>query len=170
MGAAELVAVVSSDAFRGSVLFLGVVIALVSVVRHGITARKQQTAAMIFETRKDERLIEAHQLISKLYDASDVNMRAMGKDLNHKDRALINYALNHYEYVSTGIQSGIYDEEMLKRASFNTIVRVRNQSREFITGVREKTGRYTIFQELDWLADRWEKAPLKPKKKRPKNP
>jgi len=77
---------------------------------------------------------------------------------------MVRYVLNHWEYVSVGIQSGIYDEKMLKNASYNTVVSLFKYARPFIEAVRENNGRPTLYQEMQWLAERWEKAGP-PKKK-----
>lgn len=55
--------------FRNAIILLGVIIAVISVKSASVTARKKQTADMIFSSRKDDTL-----------RAGNVIIRAIGAD------------------------------------------------------------------------------------------
>lgn len=155
--------VLKSDVYRGLVISIGVIVAMWSIRTSRILARKKQTADMIFASRKDAELIRGLRKISDLHEAKDDNIRKYAaKDMvNTEECQAIRYVLNHYEYVSVGVQAGIYDEDMLRRASCGTVVRLYTQTRDFIDATRKNFDRPTIHQELQWLAKRWERKPLK---------
>lgn len=156
-----------SEGFRNLVIVLGVVVAVVSVVSARAIARKKQSADLLFDSRNDKELVEGMRLVSQLHEDTSVNMRCFAaKDKGGTTEAkAIRYVLNHYEYISVGIQAGIYDEQMLKEGSYNTVVRLYQRAKPFIEAVREVNNRETIYQEFQWLAKRWEETPLPSKRK-----
>lgn len=162
MGAA-IVEAMESEFFRNLILLIGIVIALMSVVSAKAIARRKQTADVIFACRNDLKLAAGMKRIIALHDASDANMRSFAKkDMIDSDESReILYVLNHFEYIAIGIDSGIYDEKMFKRASHGTIMGVYDRSRPFIEAIRVEQSRPTVYQELESLAARWKKAPLK---------
>ncbi len=77
----------------------------------------------------------------------------------------VRYVLNHYERIAIGIQEGIYDEVMLKKASYTSVRKLHDQAKPFIDGVRENESTKTYYQEFEWLVERWKNKPLKSKVK-----
>jgi len=67
----------------------------------------------------------------------------------------LRYVLNHYEYISICIQSEIYDEEMLRKAMRRTVIRSYQHSKGYIDAMRELHQTKTLYQEFQWLAERW---------------
>ncbi len=160
-------ALFGSDVFKNVAFIVGVLVAVVSVMSARDTARKKQSSDLLFNSRGDNELVQGMRKIAELHDRQDANMRHYAKkDQGGTEEAkALRYVLNHYEYVSVGIQSGIYDEGMLKSSSYNTIINLYKRAKPFIEGIREEHGRNTIYQEFQWLAKRWEGKPLKKKKK-----
>lgn len=158
----------TTPAFRNVVIGLGVFVAIVSVISARAIARKKQSADLLFDSRTDKELVNGLRTLAKLHEDSSVNMRSFAqKDGKDKPEAeAIRYVLNHYEYVSVGVQSGIYDEKMLKKGSYNTVVKLYQRAKPYIECVREVSGRATLYQEFQWLAKRWEDSPIATKKKR----
>lgn len=103
-----------------------------------------------------------------LHNNPATNIRAYAaKDKAESEEAKsIRYVLNHWEYVSVGVQAGIYDEKMLWNASFGTVTALHRHARPFIDALRESSGRTTVYQEIQWLAERWEYIGPPQKKKR----
>lgn len=156
-----------SDVFKNVAFIGGVLVAVVSVLSAKATARKKQSSDLLFNSRGDNELVQGMRMISTLHKRQDVNMRHYAKEdqVGTEEAKALRYVLNHYEYVSVGIQSGIYDEMMLKSSSYNTIINLYKYAKPFIEGIREESGRATIYQEFQWLAKRWESTPIKKKKK-----
>ena len=155
----------SQEWFRGAVLLSGVLVAVVSISNLRTLARRKQTADALFAGRNDEEFKLGLQCVSKIHDADNSNIRSFAK-LENKDcdefKKML-YVLNHFEFVSIGIQHGIYDEEMYRDASYGTVVSLHEKVMPFIIAMRETRKRNTIFQEFVWLADRWKSRPLKQK-------
>lgn len=156
-------AIISSEITRNLFVLLGIIVAIVSVRSNKITARKKQTADFLFASRTDDKLVEGNKCLADLHASPDVNMKkfASREQLHTDECANIRYVLNHYERVAIGIQSDIYDENMLKKASYSTVIRLHNQAKPFIDGVRESENVAMYYQEFEWLVHRWQASPLK---------
>ncbi|WP_341707749.1 DUF4760 domain-containing protein [Halopseudomonas sp.] len=158
--------VVGSTATQNSLLFFAAAVAVVSVLYARATAKKQQSADLLLQSRTDGELVAAMRCISDLHELGDGSIRDLASKTaaETKEAKCVRYVLNHWEYVSVGVQSGIYDEAMLRRASFNTVIQLHKSVRPFIDNLRGITGRNTIYQEFQWLAERWEAKGLSRKK------
>jgi hypothetical protein len=163
-----LVGILSNGAFRNTIVIIGVLVAVVSVLSARATARKKQAADLLFDSRTDKELVNGLRLIAKLHEDCNVNMRSFAqKGAGESAEAeAIRYVLNHYEYVGVGVQAGIYDESMLKNGSYNTVIKLYQRAKPYIESVREVSGRPTLYQEFQWLAKRWEDNPIEQKKKK----
>jgi len=157
---------VGSDAAKSILLIVASVIAIVSVLSAKATAKRKQSADLLLHNRKDSELVSALRRISDMHEKGDGGIRDLAKKerATSDDAKLVRYALNHWEYVSVGIQAGIYDEDMLRKASYNTVVTLHKNVSPFIDGLREISGRETLYQEFRWLAKRWEEKRLTTKK------
>lgn len=145
-------------------LFIGVAVALWSVIVSRQNARRKAAVEVIFHSRGDKELREAVQKITELSDG-DLTMAKHGRQnaLNSDEAKALRYALNHYEYISVGIGQSIYDEEIFRTSSFTTITRLYKRTKPFIDELRKTTGVSTIYQEFEELACRWISNPLKKK-------
>lgn len=158
---------VTPDNIRNALTLAGVLVAVVSVLSIKSTAKKKQTADLLFSIRSDERLITGTHAVLELHNKPDQNMRVLASPAHKGDQDVqnIRYILNHYERLSVGLQSGIYHEKMLKKSQYTIITKTYECAKPFIDGVREQTNSSTAFQEFEWLATRWQSKPLKKKKK-----
>lgn len=155
--------ILGSEGFKGAMMLVAVSVAIVSVLSVKSTAKKKQTADLLFGTRQDEKLTAGYRCLQKLHDDSSVNMRALalgGEE--HSDNANnVRYVLNHWERVFVGVRQGIYDECMLREANYNVVIRTYDRARPFIEAVREKSHVDTYWQCLEEAVERWRKVPLK---------
>lgn len=159
---AQLTLILGSEALKGFVILAGVVVAVTSVVSARVTARKKQTADLMFGTRADDRLTDGYRCLQRLHNADDSNMRALARDdkRNSDEANQVRYVLNHWERVFVGLRQGIYDEAMLRESNYNTVLRVYSQARPFIEAIREMSQTQTYYQCLERAAKRWRKKPL----------
>lgn len=159
-------AIISSDVTRNFFVLMGIIVAIVSVRSSKATARKKQTADFLFASRTDDKLVAGNRCLTHLHLRADVNMKSFAsRDRVHSEEGgCIRYVLNHYERIAVGIQAGIYDEKMLKKTSYSTVIRLHNQAKPFIDGVRESEGIQMYYQEFEWLVHRWSAIPLKKRK------
>lgn len=162
------VEVLGSETFRNLSFLVGVGVAVASVLSAKSTARKKQAADMLLSSRCDQELMKGLRKLAVLHEDANVNMRAFGKkdQVDSEEAQSIRYVLNHWEYVSVGIQAGIYDEQMIKEASCGTVTKLFERALPFIAALREENARPTIYQEFEWLAKSWDASPLKSKKRK----
>lgn len=151
-----------SDEMRNFAVVVGVGVAIASVLTARSIAKKKQSADMLFNSRGDERLQSAYRSLSE-YHNGDKNIRllANGDARNSDECKDIRYLLNHLESLSVGIQAGIYDETMLKKSWCGIVLDTYKHATPYIAATREAEHRSTIYQELEWLATRWKKNPLR---------
>lgn len=151
-----------------ALVFIGVIVATIAIVYNVRTAKKTQTAAFLFESRKDQEYLEALHVLKKVH-SSEKSLRSYvfpspdspvtPEELN--DRRKLQYILNFYERVAVSIREGIYNENMIKRTSYTTVMETWNNAEPLIKAVREYIHSETTWQEFEWLVSRWRKSPLK---------
>lgn len=161
-----LICVLSHEAFRGLVILLGVVVAIVSVMTARALARKKQAADLLFASRGDEQMQRGCQTVRKLHVEKGKNLFTMLDDDEHKTEFNdILYVLNHFETVSVGLRNGIYCENMMKDAWCTIMVSTYDFAAPVVKSMRTRDGKNTAFQEYELLVARWKASPLKTRTK-----
>lgn len=155
------------ETIRNFAIVLGVMVGMASIGTARSIARKKQAADLLFASRANPVLQEAAQCINKHHNSKTSNLRVL-TDPNvseHEAEAkTIRVLLNHFELISVGIQSGIYDELMIKESWCNIVITTYDQALPFIQATRERDGKNTVYQEFELLAKRWKDNPLKLKR------
>jgi hypothetical protein len=147
---------------RNLAVVVGVGVAIVSVVTARGIARKKQSADMLFNSRGDERLQAAYRRLIEYHNGEkNIRLLAIGEERKSEECKDIRYLLNHLESLAVGIDAGIYDEPMLKSSWCGIVTDTYTHAATYISAVREQDKRPTIYQELEWLAKRWARNPLK---------
>ena len=162
-----IISCLASEAFRGMMLVIAALIAVISILSVFITAQRKQAIDMILSIRQDKQLTDGLALIARLHIAKDDNILKYSEhDMRgHETTVLIQYVLNHYEFVAVGIRQSIYSEQIVKASSYTTIVKLYDRALPFISNVRKANQTPTYYQEFECLAKRWKDKPLKVKKK-----
>ncbi|GAB3099828.1 hypothetical protein GCM10027217_18440 [Pseudomaricurvus hydrocarbonicus] len=125
-------------------------------------ARRKNAIDAIMAGRRDDKLQEAMKKMREI-DANDaISMETYYfANVEDKDgRSLLLYLLNHYENICVGVNNGIFDEEIVKRAEHTIIKNVRTMCLPLIEKARRGENSTTFFRELTELATRWDKKPL----------
>ncbi len=150
------------------IVFFGVVVAIFTIIYNVRTAKKIQTANFLFESRQDLQYIEALHILKKVHRSgksfrSYVFPSEGGKISEDEmvERRKIQYILNFYERVAIGIDNNIYDETMIKRTSFTTVIETYDIAEPLIKAIRENIKSDSTYQEFEWLVNRWKSDPLK---------
>lgn len=94
-----------------------------------------------FKKRENEELKEREKEISELKDAFLLVM-------------------NRHEFYATGINSGLLDEKIFKRANCNTFIKIWDAFSSTVIAIRKSEGKETIFKDLEILAVKWKIDPL----------
>lgn len=148
-------------------LFAGTIVAACTIGYNIRTARRTQTAIFLFESRKDQEYITAIHTLKDLKD-SGKSLRSYvfpptGKQTSQAEKdegRRVQYILNFYERVAVSIKAGIYDEKMIKKTSFSTVMDTYETADPMIRAIREKARSSTVYQEYEWLYNRWKRCPL----------
>ncbi|CAM3773030.1 DUF4760 domain-containing protein [Rahnella victoriana] len=156
-----------------AILLLGVFVAIGTIFYNVRIAKKTQTAIFLFESRMDSRYIQSLKVLKKVH-RSGKSFRsfvfpAESSPLTEeeiRECSKFQYILNFYERVAVTIQSGIYDEDMIKRISYSTVIDTWNIAEPFIKALREELKSVNTYQEFEWLAGRWRNQPLNAKRGR----
>src|SRR5690606_19961859 len=137
------------EAFRGAIITVGVIVAVISVLTARSTARKKQVADMLFASRGDEKLQRGCLVVKALHDDPTRNLRTMVDDPEQKEELRdVFYLLIHFETVCVGIKNGIYDEKMVKDAWCTMMIDSYSYSLPVIESVRKRHQKDTIYQEF----------------------
>lgn len=163
----SLVAFLKTPLAQNVVLLAAAIIAVVSILSARATERRRQTVDILFRARRDEEMTKSLREIAQLHDNPDTDLKRYASDQFKTEDAAnsLRYVLNHWEYISVGIQKNIYDEKMIKKASYNTAVGLFDRTEAYIKKLRENERKDTIYQEFEWLAQRWTVRKLKKKRK-----
>ncbi len=140
-----------------------------------IVSGNRKTAAMtnatnvIREISQDELLQEGLKVIrdwNKTKSGTSISCLSNGSDQEEdkKNRSAIFHVLNQYEKIAVGVHNGIYSEKIIKESSCGTIVHMVSVVQPLIDACRNDSNRHTIWQEIECLAKRWKKKPLKTRK------
>ncbi|MCL2897015.1 DUF4760 domain-containing protein [Brenneria tiliae] len=148
-------------------VFFGVLVAIFAIIYNVRTAKKTQTANFLFESRQDVKYTESLHVLKQAH-RSNKSFRAYvfpsdDKQITEEDmdeRRKFQYILNFYERVAVSIREGIYDEKMIKRTSFSTVIETYDIAEPLIKAIREKINSETTYQEFEWLVKRWKAKPL----------
>lgn len=108
----------ASELFRNLLVLTGVIVAIVSVLSAKATAKRKQTADLMFGTRSDQELSKGYRRLQALHNADDSNMRAYAREDRRESEEAneIRYVLNHWERICVGINQGIYCEKNAPRS------------------------------------------------------
>lgn len=127
-------------------------------------ARKKNAVDMIMRTQSDSRIETAYGKVRQMFgDGHDISSYAYPNKINENDQfksSDLRYLLNHFEHVANGINQGIFDEETIKRSQFSTIVNLHRYSLPYITAIRTKHSRPTVYMELETIVTKWNRDPL----------
>ena len=151
-----------------AIVLLGVLVATSAIFYNVRTAKKTQTANFLFESRQDTQYTESLHVLKKVHQ-SGKSFRSYlfpreGKIITEREmleRRKVQYILNFYERVAVSIREGIYDEQMIKRTSFTTVIETWDIAEPLIKAIREYIHSDTTYQEFEWLVSRWKQKPLR---------
>ncbi|WOI52097.1 DUF4760 domain-containing protein [Parvularcula sp. LCG005] len=115
---------------------------------------------------RDTRLVELFRAFGQLHDrlekdgltfneASITENESHGNNFSVDDRAVIVGLLNYYEAWAVGVQSGAYDEYILKQWWRTAYVRHWILLREYVNGHRLSRPNPAAYKEYELLAKRW---------------
>jgi hypothetical protein len=145
--------------------FLAAPIAIVfsSVVAGTIAiniSQRQKSVELLQNIKSDTRVDDGLATLRKIHNDSEIEIHcyAYSDKADTQEAINIRYLLNTFEQMTSGISDRIYDENIIKRSKYTTVVNTYKRAKKFIEKVQE--GQPTAYQELVALAQKWENNPL----------
>ena len=147
-------------------------IAAVWMIYHnGKLAGRQALINLIIQQRSDRELNEAFSIVYSLANAQTnllshyVPAIPPETERDHalylKRRSAILKVLNTQEFVAVGIRLGAFDENVYKQLQCSNVTTIWKATSGFVSELRKTTDRPAIFQDLEHLAQKWDKDPIK---------
>lgn len=137
------------------------------IIHNGRLARKRALIDLIIQQKNNETLVKDTQLVFSL--ANEDN-NALSKfaciepstdEEFIKNRTAILNVLNNFEFIAVGIRLGAFDEKVYKQLMCGNLLKIWKATAGFIHELRRVSDRHTVFQDIEHLAHKWEKKPIK---------
>lgn len=127
---------------------------------NGRQARKRATIDLILYQKGNKDLLENTRTVWALANENGT-FGALAKDTESESCKCILKVLNSHEFVALGIRKKAFDENIYKLSQYSNVMKVWNASDGFIREIRSIENKPTLFQEIEWLACRWKKYPIR---------
>lgn len=127
---------------------------------NGAQSRTRATIDLIINQKGDKDLLAA---IEKVYSMQreKVQFSTFANQSDSEEHKCILRVLNNHEFISLGIRQNVFNEKIYKLMQYSNVMKVWNSSGGIIADIRHASGKQTVFQEFEWLANRWKKSPIK---------
>lgn len=136
--------------------------AIWAIYHNGKMSKRRATVDVIIQENQDAVLRDAKTTIFRvLKETSLIELYKNETNRGNKHRDMLLVILNRYEFIAQGIRSGAFEEKIYKRMQYSSIMKMWKMSKPLIEEIRRIEERDTLYQEFQWLATRWGKAPLK---------
>jgi len=139
--------------------FLSAGAAVFVIWHNGVLARRRALIDLIIQQKADAQLIADVQTVYRLHEMGNHLSSLVGAD--SAERRTILHVLNNYEFIAVGIRHGAFDEDVYKQMQCSNVIKLWQATSGFIHEIRKIDNRYTLFQDFEALAKRWERKPIK---------
>jgi hypothetical protein len=127
----------------------------------GTQEKRRATVDLVLEQKRDADLGEARRIVRKMHADGETNSARHIASPDSPEFKAILLVLNTHEFVASGIRSNALDENIYKRLRFSTLRKDWDGLCGFILEFRRVRASKTLYQDFQWLNDRWEQCPLK---------
>lgn len=134
--------------------------AIAVIYFNGRQSRRRATIDIILHQKSDKDFLDSTKKVWELAEKNGT-FAALAKDTQHADCRSILRVLNNHEFVALGIRKKAFDQKIYKMSQYSNVMKVWNASDGFIREIRAIEQKETLFQELEWLAKKWKKKPIK---------
>jgi len=131
------------------------------VLERGRQEGRRATVDLVVDQKRDAKLVAARDWITKVKENHGTNLAKHLESPDSDEYKHILYALNAYEFVAVGIKTKAFSEKTYKRLRCSTFLDDWECFRGFVMEFRKKHNGPTLFQDSEWLYDRWKADPLK---------
>lgn len=142
---------------------LAALIAVWGVYSQRVLARRQATMTHITTTNADASVQKTiSQFIGLTRGQQNLAHFADKDKIGSDEQLCIISVLNHFELISTGIQRGIFEYELINQYQANSIKRYWAAAHPFVVALRQRVGIETLWIEFEklngWVSGK--KSPL----------
>ncbi|SFV87039.1 hypothetical protein MNB_SUP05-SYMBIONT-4-113 [hydrothermal vent metagenome] len=130
---------------------MAVSVAWRSINKQRDTTKKDKTISLLMKDLEDDFLEDGIQTLLKIHDSDDDDVAIYANSTNKNDdnAIAIRNLLNYYENISVGVDSNIYDLEMIKKSQKTMILSIYKQSKPFIIRLREQNENPNLYIEFE---------------------
>ena len=131
----------------------------VGVIWHnGKAAKRRATIDLIISEQRDIEYNQKYASVSKLIN-SELSLVDFAKYLDEpgEDCRNVLFVLNRLEFIAQGIRVGAFEEKIFKDLKCTNFLKLWRAVNPLISEIRRKKEVSTYFQEIEWLAVRWER-------------
>lgn len=143
------------------VAYYGLMYAGDTLAKSSVIAKQQSTIDMVMDFNHDERL---QRVLNDIFrDSSQLTLLYCELSKQSNGEALrddYHYVLNRNEFVSLGIRRGAFDEQLYKYLYCSNTLKLWHAVAPLIFEIRKSSGIPTLYQELEWLCNRWTESPI----------
>lgn len=143
-------------------LVFSILIAALAIWSTSTRERKRSTLEFLNERHKDTDLLEAIRFVR--HDLKGIKDFSFVLLPHNEQAELVKTALNYHEFVALSIKQKALDEGMYKQMQYTNLMNFWNASKPVVFYIRERTGRNTIYQDIEWLVERWLADPIRSNK------
>lgn len=127
-------------------------IAVWGVYSQRMITRRQTTVQHLFALKADTSIqLNIKQVIEASRGDKNLAQWSDKENIGEETTLAIIAVLNDYELLSTGIQTGIYDYEIVRKYDASTIKRIWSNTHPFIAALRNRTQIPTLWKEFELL-------------------
>lgn len=138
-----------SNGWQNVILILAVTVATLSLRSARRTERQKATLAFLREYHNSDIVEKGAQILNRPENQD-------GASLNEEEKIAVRDFLNQLELLAIGLNSGIYDEKMVRDAMETAIIRYYKRGENFIKQCRIKDGdvREVAYEHFEKLSGR----------------
>jgi len=122
--------------------------------------RRQHTFRVIERHNEWQMFDAALERVGFLTSTDRVPRR--GERFRHRDTETIDFLLNYYEFLSSGIWCGDIDEALVRECEIGRFRRIHDKLAEYIAWNRKEGESMTMWRNIEQLAARWKQFPEGP--------
>ena len=132
-------------------LIAAVLIAYLAIYKQRDIAKKNKTIELLMKDLEDDFLAQGLVILREVDEEHNIGDFAKQNKKTSSEAIAIRNLLNYYEIIGVGVESNIYDIDMIKDAQKTMIVRIYEQATPFIKRSREQDNNLSLWVKFEKL-------------------
>lgn len=146
---------------------LSAIAAIIVIWHNGRMVKRRATIDLIISEQRDAEYNKSYSSISNLIN-SDRSLVDFAKDSDKFNTSTdssemdnIRFVLNRLEFIAQGIRTNAFEERIYKDLNYTNYIKLWDAVEPLVQEIRRKKQVQTYYQEMQWLATRWKKNPIR---------